>query len=429
MDWKQDTRRKPLILRGARQTGKTWLMKEFARLAYNNFVYLNFEEHQLIKDLFVKDFDISRILMAIYTFTGIKPEPGKTLIIFDEIQEAERGLTALKYFCENAPEYHVMTAGSLLGIALHPNTSFPVGKVDFLDVHPLTFIEFLEAMGEDRLVSLMQQQEWEVVILFKTKYIDLLKLYYYVGGLPEAVAVFSENRDFDEVRKIQRKILFAYEQDFSKHAPFDIVPRIRMVWNAIPSQLAKENRKFVYGLLKQGARAKEFELAIAWLMDCGLLHKVNRVSKPALPLKVYEDFTMFKLFMVDVGLLTAMTALDVKVLLEGNRIFEEFKGALTEQYVLQQLITDNNLMVNYWSSERSDAEIDLLLQYRDRIVPVEVKAAENLHAKSLRFFVQKYRPAVAVRTSMSDFRKEEWLANLPLYAVGGLPGFLDKIWI
>jgi predicted AAA+ superfamily ATPase len=404
--------------------GKTWLMKEFARLAYDNFVYINFEEHQLMKGLFLNDFDIPRILLAIHAFTGIKPAPGKTLIIFDEIQEAERGLTSLKYFCENAPEYHVITAGSLLGIALHPNTSFPVGKVDFLDLYPLTFMEFLEAMGEGRLVNLIQQQEWSVMNLFKTKYIDLLKQYYYVGGMPEAVSEFVENRDFNEVRKIQQKILFTYEQDFSKHAPFDVVPRIRMVWNAVPSQLARENRKFVYGLLRQGARAKDFELAIAWLQDCGLLHKVNRVSKPALPLKAYEDFSVFKLFSVDVGLLATMTSLDVKVLLEGSRIFEEFKGALTEQYVLQQLVTDKSLHIAYWSSERSDAEIDLLLQCKNEVVPVEVKAAENLHAKSLRVFVQKNQPALAVRTSLSDFRKEDWLTNVPLYAIGALPGLV-----
>jgi predicted AAA+ superfamily ATPase len=421
-DWKQSAKRKPLILRGARQVGKTWLMKEFARLAYDDFVYINFEEHQLMKDLFVNDFDVSRILLAIHAFTGVKPVPGKTLIIFDEIQEAERGLTSLKYFNENAPEYHIMTAGSLLGIALHPNTSFPVGKVDFLDVHPLTFMEFLEAINESRLVDLIQRQEWELVTLFKTKYIDLLKQYYYVGGMPEAVADFVENRDFTGVRKIQQKILYTYEQDFSKHAPVDVVPRIRMVWNAIPAQLAKENRKFIYGLLKQGARAKEFELAIAWLMDCGLLHKVNRVSKPALPLKAYEDFATFKLFLVDVGLLAAMTSLDVKVLLEGSRILEEFKGALTEQYVLQQLVTDKSLHIGYWSSERSDAEIDLLLQCRNEVVPMEIKAAENLHAKSLRAFVQKYQPPLAVRASMSDFRKEKWLTNLPLYAVSALSG-------
>ncbi|MDR0691748.1 MAG: ATP-binding protein, partial [Prevotellaceae bacterium] len=410
--WKQDAKRKPLILRGARQVGKTWLMKEFARLAYDNFVYINFEEHQLMKDLFVNDFNISRILLAIHTFTGVKPDPGKTLIIFDEIQEAERGLTLLKYFYENAPEYHVIAAGSLLGIALHPATSFPVGKVDFLNLYPLTFLEFLEATGESRFVNLIQQQDWEMITLFKTKYIDLLKQYYYIGGMPEAVADFVKNHDFNEVRKIQQKILFTYEQDFSKHAPFDIVPRIRMVWNAIPSQLAKGNRKFIYRLLKQGARAKDFELAIAWLKDCGLLHKVNRVTKPALPLKAYEDFSIFKLFLVDVGLLIAMTSLDMKVLLEGNRIFEEFKGALTEQYVLQQLITDTSLNIAYWSSERSDAEIDLLFQCKNEIIPVEVKAAENLHAKSLRMFVQKNRPSLAVRTSMSNFRKEDWLTNV-----------------
>ncbi|MDD4190003.1 MAG: ATP-binding protein [Mangrovibacterium sp.] len=416
--WKQQENRKPLIIRGARQVGKTWLIKEFARTSYENFVYINFEGDQVMKSLFIEDFDIPRILSAIQLFSGIKPEADKTLLIFDELQEAERGITSLKYFCENAPEYHIVAAGSLLGIALHPHTSFPVGKVEFLDLYPLTFNEFLDAMGEGRFTALLQNREWELIKTFKTKYIQLLKQYYYVGGMPEAVADFSVNRDFLKVRKIQQEILITYEQDFSKHAPKDVVPRIRMVWNSIPAQLAKENRKFVYSTLKQGARAKEFELAIVWLVDCGLIHKVNRVSKPALPLKAYEDFSSFKLFLVDVGLLAAMTMLDAKVLLEGSRIFREFKGSLTEQYVFQQLATDKKLVIGYWSAERSDAEIDLLVQYSNEVIPIEVKAAENLHAKSLRFFVQKYQPALAIRTSMSDYREEEWMTNIPLYAIG-----------
>jgi predicted AAA+ superfamily ATPase len=420
-EWKQRTNRKPLIIRGTRQVGKTWLMKEFARTEYENFAYINFEDNQLMKSLFLNDFDIPRILSAIQLFTGIKPEPEKTLLVFDEIQEAERGLTSLKYFCENAPQYHIVAAGSLLGIALHAHTSFPVGKVEFLDLYPLTFIEFLEATGEHAFVDLLQSGQWELVSTFKTKYIEWLKQYYYVGGMPEAVKNFAENHDFNEVRKIQREILITYEQDFSKHAPMDVVPRIRMVWKSIPAQLSKENKKFIYGLIKQGARAKEFEIAIAWLMDCGLIHKVNRVSKPALPLKAYEDFSAFKLFLSDVGLLTAMTSLDVKVLLEGSRIFEEFKGSLTEQYVLQQLVTNKDLDIYYWSSERSDAEIDFLVQYKNEIIPVEVKAEENLQAKSLRFFVQKNNSPIAVRTSMTDFKKETWLTNLPLYAVSEIP--------
>lgn len=332
----------------------------------------------------------------------------------------------MKYFRENAPEYHVVAAGSLLGIALHENTSFPVGKVEFLDLYPLSFTEFLEALGEHDLIDLIQKQQWEMINTFKTKYIELLKQYYYVGGMPEVVSNYSISKDFSEVRQIQQQILNSYEQDFSKHAPTDVVPRIRMVWNSVPAQLSKENRKFIYGLIKQGARAKEFELALAWLMDCGLIHKINRVSKPALPLKAYEDMGAFKLYLLDIGLLGAMANLDVKTLLDGNLIFTEFKGALTEQYVLQQLVTHAEISIFYWSSEKSDGEMDLLVQYKNEVVPIEVKAAENLQAKSLRAFVEKNKSKMAIRTSMSDFREEIWLTNLPLYAINELTGCLES---
>lgn len=424
--WKQKKTRKPLIIRGARQVGKTWLMKEFAKNEYENFAYINFEDNQQLKTLFLNDFDIPRILLAIQIATGIKPEPNKTLIIFDEIQEAERALTSLKYFRENAPEYHVVAAGSLLGIALHENTSFPVGKVEFLDLYPLSFTEFLEALGEHDLNNLIQTQQWIMINTFKTKYIELLKQYYYVGGMPEVVSNYVINQDFSEVRQTQQQILNSYEQDFSKHAPTDVVPRIRMVWNSVPAQLSKENRKFIYGLIKQGARAKEFELALAWLMDCGLIHKINRVSKPALPLKAYEDMGAFKLYLLDIGLLGAMANLDVKTLLDGNLIFIEFKGALTEQYVLQQLVTDEEISIFYWSSEKSDGEIDLLIQYKNEVVPIEVKAAENLQAKSLRAFIEKNKSKMAIRTSMSDFREETWLTNIPLYAINELTDYLES---
>ena len=424
--WKQKNTRKPLIIRGARQVGKTWLMKEFAKTEYENFAYVNFEDNQQLKTLFLNDFDIPRILLAIQIATGIKPEPNKTLIIFDEIQEAERALTSLKYFRENAPEYHIIAAGSLLGIALHENTSFPVGKVEFLDLYPLSFTEFLEALGEHDLNNLIQTQQWVMINAFKTKYIELLKQYYYVGGMPEVVSSYAMNQDFSEIRQIQQHILNSYEQDFSKHAPADVVPRIRMVWNSVPAQLSKENRKFIYGLIKQGARAKEFELALAWLTDCGLIHKINRVSKPALPLKAYEDMGAFKLYLLDIGLLGAMANLDVKTLLDGNLIFSEFKGALTEQYVLQQLVTDAEISIFYWSSEKSNGEIDLLIQYKNEIVPIEVKAAENLQAKSLRAFAEKNKSKMAIRTSMSDFREETWLTNLPLYVINELTGYLES---
>lgn len=425
-EWKIKGSRKPLIIRGARQVGKTWLMKEFARTEYEKCAYINFENDLQLKSLFLQDFDINRILLSIQVATGVKPEPGNTLIVFDEIQEAERAITSLKYFCENAPEYHVIAAGSLLGIALHQNTSFPVGKVEFLDLYPLTFTEFLQAMGEDALVDLQQQKQWDLITVFKTKYIQLLRQYYYVGGMPEVVVNYSQNRDFNEVRQIQQQILDSYEQDFSKHAPTDVVPRIRMVWNSIPSQLARENKKFVYGLVKQGARAKDFELALAWLMDCGLVHKVSRVSKPAMPLKAYEDFGAFKLFILDTGLLAAMTNLGVKTLLDGNELFEEFKGALSEQYVLQQLVANKHVSLYYWSAEKSTAEIDFLIQCRDVIVPIEVKSAENLQAKSLRSFVYKFQPKIAIRSSMSDFREEEWLTNLPLYSVCELVTYIEN---
>ncbi|KAA6325591.1 hypothetical protein EZS27_025212 [termite gut metagenome] len=424
-EWKRKVNRKPLIIRGARQVGKTWLMKKFAETEYENFAYINFEDNLQLKSLFKDDFDITRMLLAIQIATGVKPYPDKTLIIFDEIQEAERALTSLKYFCENAPQYHIVAAGSLLGIALHENTSFPVGKVEFLDLYPLSFNEFLQALGEDVLVDLLKQKQWQLITTFKSKYTELLKQYYYVGGMPEVVVNFAANSDFKQVRQIQQQILSSYEQDFSKHASAEFVPRIRMVWNSVPAQLAKENKKFIYGLIKRGARAREFELAFAWLMDCGLVHKVNQVSKPALPLKAYEDFGGFKLFLVDVGLLTAMAGLDVKTLLDGNTIFEEFKGALTEQYVLQQLIIDDSLLIYYWSSENSSAEIDLLIQYENELVPIEVKAAENLQAKSLKVFVEKNKPRIAIRTSMSDFREETWLTNFPLYAIDELTGYIE----
>jgi predicted AAA+ superfamily ATPase len=404
--------------------GKTWLMKTFGKEEYEQCVYVNFESNSRLKTIFTDDFNIQRILLALQIETGITIEAPDTLIIFDEIQEAPGAITSLKYFYENAPEYHIISAGSLLGVALTKNTSFPVGKVDFLNLYPLNYGEYLEALGKNRLADLLKTNDWELIKSFKSEYIELLKQYYYIGGMPEAVFSFSENKDFKEVRTIQQRILMAYEQDFSKHAPNEIVPRIRMLWNSIPAQLAKENKKFIYGIIKQGARAKDYEMALAWLIDCGLLHKVNRVSKPALPLKAYEDFSAFKLFLVDVGLLAAMGNLDAGTLLDGYGVFEEFKGALTEQYVLQQLITIPDMNIHYWSAENARAEIDFLVQFDASIAPIEVKAEENLQSKSLRVFYQKYNPKISVRTSMSDFRKEDWLTSLPLYAISELQKLL-----
>lgn len=419
--WKVSAYRKPLIIRGARQVGKTWLMKKFGEEAYDRYVYINFEEQKRLGNLFKEDFDVHRILSALQIETGLSIDPVNTLIIFDEIQEVEGALTSLKYFQENAPQYHIISAGSLLGVALHRHTSFPVGKVEFLDLYPLNFAEFLEAANELPLLQLLENPDWELISTFKSKYIQRLKQYYYVGGMPEAVLSFIKDNNFERVRTIQGDILSAYEQDFSKHAPNDIVPRIRMLWNSIPAQLAKENKKFIYGIIRSGARAKDYELAMSWLMDCGLLHKVNRVSKPGLPLKAYEESSIFKLFMVDLGLLGAMVDLDAKTLLGGNKVFEEFKGALTEQYVLQQLITDQRLRPSYWAADNGRAEVDFLVQYAGKITPIEVKAEENLQSKSLKAFYEKYAPEQVIRSSMSDYRKEDWLTNLPLYALHAFP--------
>ena len=416
-DWKEKTTRKPLIVRGARQVGKTWLMKEFASSAYRQFAYINFEDNEVMKDVFQKDFDVERILMAIQLVTGIVVDT-ETVIIFDEIQEAPRGLTALKYFQEKAPQYHVVAAGSLLGIAMHSNDSFPVGKVDFMDLYPLSFSEFLEAVGQEAFARLLAKKDWGLIAAFRSKLIDLLKQYYYVGGMPEVVNAFINHKDYAEVRQLQQTILDSYDRDFSKHAPIAEVPRIRMIWRSVPAQLAKENKKFIYGVVKEGARAKDFELAIEWLIDAGLIYKVSRVKKAGIPLSAYEDFSAFKLFLLDTGLMGAMSGLPPQALLEGNVLFSDYKGAITEQYVLQQLKSVKGLSIYYWSSDTSRGELDFLLQKDVSVIPVEVKAEENLQSKSLRFFVEKNAGLHGVRFSMSDYRKQEWMINYPLYSVG-----------
>lgn len=415
--WKNKENKKPLIIRGARQVGKTWLMKEFGNIAYTDTVYINFENNPQMAGLFAADMKIDRIITGIEIYNGRKIDPKNSLLIFDEIQEVPAALTSLKYFNENAPQYQIVCAGSLLGVALHSGTSFPVGKVEFLDLYPLSLTEFMLAMEKGQFADLLKNGDLDMAATFKQEYIDLLKHYYYVGGMPEAVQNFVENRDFNNVRDIQQRILTAYEQDFSKHAPNAEVPRIRMLWNSIPSQLTKENKKFIYGLIKDGARAKDYEMSMLWLTDCGLVHKVQRVTKPNLPLKAYEDLKAFKLFLVDVGLLSCLVRLGQIVLLDGDRLFNEFKGALTEQYVLQQLKTVKELGTYYWTNDRGSAEIDFLLDTGTEVIPVEVKAEKNLKAKSLKIYCEKFKPKTAVRTSMSDYKKEDWLTNIPLWAV------------
>ncbi len=416
--WKQSRRRKPLIIEGARQVGKTWLMKEFGRQAYADTVYINFDSNARMAELFASDLDTKRLVLGLELYAGRKIDPENALLIFDEVQEVPRALAALKYFCEDAPQYHIVCAGSLLGIALHRGTSFPVGKVDFLKLYPLSFQEFLMAIGKQQFSELLDQQDFSMITSFRETYADALKQYYFVGGMPEAVESFAENQDFNEVRQIQKRILAAYEQDFSKHAPNEVVPRLRMLWNSIPAQLAKENKKFIYGLVREGARAKDYETALLWLSDCGLVHRVSRVNAPGIPLRAYEDMKAFKLFVLDVGLLGCMTGLHQRTLLDGNALFVEFKGALTEQYVCQQLKTLADLELCYYTNDRGSCEVDFVVDTGGRVMPLEVKAETNLRAKSLKTYREKFSPELAIRTSMADYRKEDGLVNLPLYAIG-----------
>lgn len=415
--WKEGKHRKPLIIEGARQVGKTWLMKEFGSKAYADTVYINFDSNSAMAELFAADLNTDRLIMGIELYAGRKIDPDHTLLIFDEVQEVPRALSSLKYFYENAPQYHIVCAGSLLGIALHGGTSFPVGKVDFLSLYPLSFKEFLMASAGERFAELLDQRDYPMITSFKQTYIDALKQYYFIGGMPEAVQQFVEEKDFNEVREIQKRILAAYEQDFSKHAPVEMVPKIRMIWNSIPSQLAKENKKFIYGLVREGGRAKEYEAAIMWLCDCGLVHKISRVNSTGIPLKAYEDLKAFKLYLVDVGLLGCMAGLRQRTLLDGNDLFKEFKGALTEQYVCQQLKTMKDLGVYYYTNDRGSCEVDFIVDTGEQIVPVEVKAEVNLKAKSLKTYREKFNPEISVRTSMADYKKEDGLVGLPLYAV------------
>lgn len=420
LKWKNSEYRKPLIVLGARQVGKTWIIQEFGKLEYKQTIYINFEKNKILRNLFVEDYDTNRILTALTVFAHKEIQPNDTLIVFDEIQEVQGGLTALKYFCEDAPQYHIIAAGSLLGISFHQQTSFPVGKVDFLYLNPMSFPEFLMALNEEQIVHLLKNKEWKMISLFKEKLLTLLRYYIFIGGMPEVVLHFVEKKDFRIVRNTQNRILTAYQNDFSKHAPKEIVPRINMVWKSIPSQLAKENKKFIYGIIKEGGRAKDFELAIQWLVNCGLVHQCFRVSKPAISLSAYQDLSAFKLYHNDVGLLTAMAKLPLQTILDNHAIFEEFKGSLTENFVFQQLLIQEDTDIYYWTNENSTAEVDFIIQNDNEIVPIEVKSGLNLKSKSFKFFCSKYSPQKAIRTSLSDYKEEEWMTNIPLYAINYL---------
>lgn len=416
--WKSSPNRKPLILQGARQVGKTWLMKEFGKTEFEHTVYLNFESSERLKTLFAVDFDIKRIMASIEIEVGYKIQAENCLIIFDEIQEAEKGLTALKYFYEQAPQYFIIAAGSLLGVSMQKNNSFPVGKVDFMRMYPMSFFEFLENIGQNLLLENLESKNWSVINTFHEKLVELLRLYYFIGGMPEAINNYLQFEDLNQVREIQDKILLGYENDFAKHAPNETVPRIRLVWSHLISQLSKENRKFIYGQIKKGSRAKDFETAIRWLTDAGLVLKVNIVEKPTQPLSAYSDIDIFKLFCLDIGLLNAKAQISPKILLEKNNILTEFKGALTEQFVGQQLKIKHEIY--YWSAQNATAEIDFLIQKENNIIPIEVKAEENLKSKSLKVFTEKFESENAIRFSMNHYRTQDWMTNIPLYAVNNL---------
>lgn len=417
IEWKNDKNHKPLVLEGARQVGKTWLMKEFGRTQYKKVAYINFDRNEKMCKVFETDLDTNRLITAIELDVEFKITPEDTLIIFDEIQECPRAITSLKYFNEDAPQYDIIAAGSLLGVAHHFGTGFPVGKVEFLRLYPLSFTEFLDAMGKEQFVELIEKQDFEMIKLFNTKFEDLLKQYTYIGGMPEVVQDFVDNKDFKKVRTIQKRILSSYEKDFSKHIPANTVEKVRMLWNSVPTQLAKDNKKFIYNAIKKGARAKEFETALTWLKDAGLIYQVYKITKPGLPIGAYEDLDSFKLFVLDVGLLGALVNLDAKTILDRYEIFQEFKGAMAEQYVLQQFKTIKDLPVYYWTNETSRSEVDFVIQINSKVVPVEVKAATNLKARSLKIYMEQFKPELALRTSLADYKKTDNLVDLPLYTI------------
>jgi len=422
IQWKLSNNRKPLIILGARQVGKTWLLKEFGNTAYRQMVYLNFEEEKKMRNLFLSDFNIPRIISALEAFAGFKIVPNETLIVFDEIQAATDGITSLKYFYENAPEYHIAVSDSLLGMMLHQGVSFPVGKVDFLNLRPMSFCEFLLAMDETGMADILESKKMDILPLFSNKFIEFLRYYFYVGGMPEAVLTFSHNRDWQATRQVHNKILLAYERDFSKHAPKELVPRIKMVWQSIPSQLAKENRKFIYGVVKAGGRAKEFELAIQWLLDSGLLVQCFRTKEPRIPLNAYQDLSAFKLYHNDIGLLGAMSKLSPRTVVEGNLLFTEYKGVLAEQFVIQQLILNEEFSIYYFAPDSYSMEVDFIVQNaNDEIIPIEVKSGENIKSVSFKYFCEKYKPQKAIRTSLTDYKEETWMKNIPLYAINIIP--------
>ncbi|MCL2067788.1 MAG: ATP-binding protein [Treponema sp.] len=420
--WKNKPGHKPLIIQGVRQVGKTWLMREFGRLHYKNTAYIRFENNERMTELFSGDLDTERLMVGLEIEVRQKIVSGDTLIIFDEIQACPNALTSLKYFNENLPQYDIIAAGSLLGVFLHEGVSFPVGKVDFMKLYPMSFLEFLGAIGEESLQKLLESHDWQMIEIFRDKFIYFLRMYFYIGGMPEAIVKYLENKDFAAAREVQKQILQAYEEDFSKHIPKTDVQKTNQIWKSIPYQLAKENKKFVYSEIQKGSSAKTYEIALEWLIKSGLVHRIPRVSKPAMPLRSYANSSgAFKLFLCDVGLVSAMSNLDVHALLEGDALFIEFKGALTEQYVCQELKLIEDIDTAYWANEPpGNAEVDFIIQNGRQIIPLEVKSSTNLKAKSLSVYTKKFQPKTAIRTSLAGYKKAEYLIDIPLYAISQL---------
>ncbi len=414
-EWKYRSGRKPLIINGARQVGKTYLLQEFGHREYDKMAFFSLDRNPMAVSVFEQGKTVNEILLSLSAISNVDITPGNTLLVLDEIQNCPKALEALKYFCEDAPDYHVVVAGSLLGLSLHDGVSYPVGKVEELRLYPMNFAEFLEAIGKEKMAETLLSGNWSIINMLGEEYIKLLRQYYYVGGMPAAVLAFAEQKGLQTVRNIQQQIIRDYRRDFSKHAPAREVPRINMVWDSIPAQLAKENKKFIYGAVKKSSRAADFEMAIQWLTDAGLVYKVMRASRPQIPLKFYEDLNAFKLFMLDVGLMGAMTDTPADAILVNNKIFSEYKGAFTELYVLTQLMT-LGFPIYYHSVENSTIEIDFLVQLADHVVPVEVKAETNVKAKSMRTFIEKHPELTGVRISMLPYQQQEWLVNIPLYA-------------
>ena len=415
--WKESLYRKPLILSGARQVGKTYILQEFGKQEYDHVAYINCDGNSEIANIFAEDYDMKRVLMVIGAISKQPIIPGKTLIILDEIQELHKGLSSLKYFCENAPEYHVAVAGSLLGVAMHQGESAPVGKVDIIRLYPMSFEEFLMAKDEEQLLNILKSKDWKTITLLHDKLIKILREYYFVGGMPEAVKTYLATNDANLVRQVQNNILTIYRSDMSKHVSPNEATRISMVWQSIPSQLAKENKKFIYGAVRSGARAKDFEMAIQWLVDAGLTYRISRVREVGMPLKFYEDLNAFKLFLLDVGLLGALSEMEPAQMLISNKAMTESKGAFTENYVLTQLLCQQDIYTYYYSREDARLEIDFLAQHQGEITPIEVKAEENLRSKSLRTFFDAHPDLRAIRFSMSPYKEQEWMKNVPLYGV------------